>query len=170
MKEIKEPETLWEKEQMENKQKENLLFKQRLLGRENVPAKMVGVILKTQGVPPEKILWKGCYIKLENNSWIKKFDVKYRYHAYILPDNNIQIHTDFKKRNGNHVASCYLGREEKKRLREFIVREKIEHPSKKQIDRVGRKFYKKNILSKELLLKALREIKNEIHQPDTGLV
>lgn len=80
-------------------------------------------VLVVSRITPQELLIKGGYKRI-NKGYIKKFEKVYRYHAYILDGNRVEIHTDKTKLVGNHgivhVPSVYKVKEEKKRLKQLF--------------------------------------------------
>lgn len=111
-------------------------------------------------ISPEFILKEGGYNKMPfDKGWVRKIDKTYRYHAFITPENKIEIHTDKNKKrlDGSkfHIASTYLVREEKHRLKQILIPLLPEPP-------ISRKTLKKQqTLPHELQVVAFAKLKEE---------
>jgi len=85
--------------------------------------KISGKQITVRGMTPEELLLKGGYI-LWPRGYVKALDKTHRYHAHIIAENKIELHTDLFKPHTNkhiyHVASTYLCAEEKRRLTAFM--------------------------------------------------
>ncbi len=103
--------------------------------------KITGGQIKLRNFPFKELMKKAGYGKLPNGSYVKYFRnserEKYRYHIYFLEEEIVDIHTDkLKKRNGKsfHIASRYLVKEEKRRLKTFLP--SVEKPLKTKPQRL----------------------------------
>lgn len=163
----REPQTLWEQEQIDKKQQKRREEIQAIIGSRVIPTGYIDApLLRTLGHDPATILVKGGYTKLPNNSYCFYFmenGSKYRFHAYILPNKNIQIHTDKIVRGGSprplHIPSRYKVSEERKRLRFFFPYQSL---SKKQLIKKERKDRYGQVLSIEKTREVLQKIRDNL--------
>ena len=85
--------------------------------------KISGKQITVTDMTPAELLLKGGY-KVWPRGYIKEIDETHRYHAFIIAENKIELHTDLFKPHSNkhiyHVASTYLCAEERQRLRKFM--------------------------------------------------
>lgn len=157
---MNELDTLWKEEQKQaRKSKRDNLYK-RILGTNKLPRIVQGVIVRTNETEPAIILKMGGYTVRPNKSWVRKFDPEYRYHAYIIDRETIEIHTDrIKKKYGKtfHIASTHLAKEERQRLKSFVA-----PPTPKQLSakKLRNRSYKKDVFTGEKLRQALAALKN----------
>ena len=78
--------------------------------------------IKTYLTSPLELLVKADYIMLPTGGFFKMIDETHRYHAYIVDENKIELHTDLIKKHpvsghSYHVSTTYLALPEKRRLR-----------------------------------------------------
>lgn len=162
----KEPETLWEAEQIEKKRRKKFAALEQRFGKGKVPKHVVaGVKIKVDDV--EIFMKLGGYQKI-SKGWSRGFEDIYRYHAVLLLDGLLEIHTDKYKKDKNgrtyHFASQYKIKEERKRLKKFFVKkqkEEIPHVSKKKLKRINRGF-SNVVLPLEEQKRLIKELHNAI--------
>lgn len=155
----------WDEEQRKLLRDGKINEYRRILKAENLPRLIQGGILKVKNILPTDLLIKAGYRERDNGGFTKVIDSTYRYHAYILDIFRIEIHTDkvkFKDGKWFHIASTYLVKEEKKRLRKFI-------PLIGADEAVKRKRYKTEVLPRDKMLEALAKIKAENEAIQAGI-
>ena len=114
-----------EKKKIERLRKETQFHS--LIGRTDIPVpkNLSGRIIQCEGINNQELLQRFQYIKLPNDSWIKKWELdgrKYRFHAYLLKENKVAIHTDLIKKHRSHISSSFMLKAEIKKFREVMVK------------------------------------------------
>lgn len=108
---------------------------------------------------PEVLLFQAGYTRLLNGSFVRQFDDTHRFHAYIVDERKIEIHTDLSKSYINkrtkhgytyHIASTYYCKEERKRIIKFIP------PPEPKLSKKG--GFNDEILPRERMLEALKDL------------
>lgn len=82
-----------------------------------------GKIIHVSGVSPHRALAHGGYVPQRNGSFVKKIDDKNRFHAYIIGENEVEIHTDTVRMDNLgvwHVAGDKQVPKEIKRLQRIM--------------------------------------------------
>ncbi len=128
--------------------------------------KVDGPKIKTGGFNPEVLLYQGDYMRLPNSSFIRQFDKTHRFHAYILGDGIIELHTDLFKPHFNgityHVASTYKCKPEKKRLLAILAEHHtpVSTRSERKLAREERKRlgFRDEVLPRDKMQDALKDL------------
>ncbi len=157
---MKEPETLWEVEQINKKKREEKEEIINAVGRNYfLPNKLVGNKINIEGIEnPEELLKEFNYIKIHNNGYIKKINKEYRFHCFISQDRkSIYIHSD-QIINKKHKSSNKFVGDEKSKICNRIhdIRYRLKHPNKIYYPPI-----KEEQLSPEEIKKALKNLKRK---------
>ena len=113
-------------------------------------------IKKIEGITPEDLLKKSGYKLLSNGSYRKPLDFEHIYHAFIIDESYIELHTDLLKPDKNgityHVASTYKCKAERRRIKEILP-----DFNKPKTLKIKRNIY----LPREEYLKAMEELEKK---------
>ncbi len=171
---MKEPETLWEQEQQEAQikaRKQRIDEYRKLSGNKFLYNVIDGMMIEIPRGDPTETLKRAGYVRKLNNSWVRQFSNsrKHRFHAYILSNNRIEIHTDETRmaKNGRsyHMASLHGTKGERKRLKKWVPPDpNLPPPPPKPISQ--KKKYKSEVLPIHKLRQALAQIKIDREQAE----
>lgn len=131
-------------------------------GSKKVPNHLITPgILVVKDISPKDLLTKGGYKRI-NKGYVRNFEKIYRYHAYILDENRIEIHTDKIKLVGKHgvvhIPSVYKVKEEKKRLKKFFSKIIPQKSSPKTVTKMQFEEGEKKILTTKEMQEALKKL------------
>lgn len=131
-----------------------------LLWYQMVKPKVSPKQIKTYNMSPIELLVRADYIMLPTGGFFKEIDPTHRYHAYIVGEDKIELHTDLikvhpKNKHKYHVASTYLGVPEKRRLREI-------DPVPEQVSKKKRNIEIKKIMDNKYPPDKKRQILDEL--------
>lgn len=115
--------------------------------------KVSGKKIKVIGMSADELLLKGGY-KKHIRGYTRPLDNTHRYHAFVLPENKIEIHTDLFKpteKHTYHVASTHQTAEERKRLKNLLPPTPV-------------KVWYKSKLTREEYLQAMASLNHKLPQ------
>jgi hypothetical protein len=119
--------SLLEQERLDRERLEREEKYKKLLGVEKLPKIIAPKRFKCSPCSAIEILTKGGYHDEGGKSWVRYFNLNnenYRYHAYVVENDLIELHTDKSKKRKSgkrfHIASTYLCAEERARLKSLI--------------------------------------------------
>lgn len=147
----------------------------------NKQRRQMGISYLPTGYVPEEVLRRGGYRLLtQNRGWRRPFiattsaqlsNVRdFSFHAFVLPDGRIEIHTDQKtertRRGGHHLASNIGVKEEIRRLKKQGLQVVVSKPNPPRVSKRAKDILPhKQYLEAMQALRASPPVPEVIHRP-----